>query len=171
MEINCLPSLTDTNTHTIILGTIPGVESLNAKEYYANVDNIFWDIVFRTFPPIIKCDELVMDMDLTYKDKTSRLLSHGFGMWDTIKTCTRESGSSDRKLKDVELNDFDDFFEINPQIEFIMFNGIKAEDYFKRKYKSLYKKIGHQLMSSTSGQNPTNPFLVLKQWKEIYLSR
>ncbi len=171
MMIKCLPPITNLNTQTIILGTIPGIKSLSTKEYYANKDNIFWDIVFRSFQPILECDELVMDLDITYDAKTSCLLSHGFGIWDTVKSCTRESGSSDSKLKDVVVNNFDEFFEKNPNIEFIMFNGIKAHNYFKREYNSLYKSKNHQLMQSTSGQNPTNPFYILKQWKALFLSR
>lgn len=169
--ISCFAPVINKDTHTIILGTMPGPESLLKMQYYANDANLFWDIVFRSLPTIIEWDELISDLNISYEKKKARLLSNGIGLWDVIKVCKRDGGAGDIYITDDALNDFDEFFKLNPQIEFIMFNGTTAHNKFKRNFKNLYKRIDNQLMQSTSSQNTTNAFYTFRQWKYLLIER
>jgi hypoxanthine-DNA glycosylase len=45
--INSLEPIIDRNSRVLILGTMPGHESLAKGEYYANPRNQFWKIIYQ----------------------------------------------------------------------------------------------------------------------------
>ena len=47
--IQSFPPFVNLSTQTIILGTMPGITSLEKKEYYAHPRNHFWKIIFTLF--------------------------------------------------------------------------------------------------------------------------
>src|SRR5687767_146793 len=44
-----LPPVVDKNTQYLVLGTMPGEQSLSNQEYYNNPKNQFWDIISAAF--------------------------------------------------------------------------------------------------------------------------
>jgi hypoxanthine-DNA glycosylase len=116
--------IVDASARTVILGTMPGEESLRTNQYYANSRNTFWKIMARL---------LGFPEDSTYHEKTATLKINKIALWDVMHSCER-SGSLDGNIeqKTIEINDFVSFFQENPRITKICFNGVKAEKEYKR---------------------------------------
>ena len=126
----------------MIVGTMPGVASLQAQEYYANPHNQFWRIMAEVLG--------VAQPWQSYAQKLVVLQSHQIGLWDALETCERE-GSLDADIKNATSNDFAQY----PQIERFLFNGKKAFDYFKRHQAHLLTEENHAVLPSTSPANAT----------------
>lgn len=152
----------DTNCTILILGTMPGIQSLVKQEYYSNERNAFWKIIYFLFGQPICRD---------YEKKKEFLLQHNIALWDVLKACNRE-GSSDADIKNPIPNDFVSLFAEYPHIKTVYFNGGPAEKLFKKyveKNHVRFRKAFYRLPS-------TSPAYVAKfedklnQWKLILLS-
>ncbi|MDA9951450.1 DNA-deoxyinosine glycosylase [Oligoflexaceae bacterium] len=106
----------------LILGSIPGKASLEVTEYYGHPRNLFWQLME---------DILAIDSSLPYEDRLERILHKKIGLWDVVKRCRRE-GSLDSAIRNPELNDFQHLLKACPKLQFILFNGKKAEDLFRK---------------------------------------
>lgn len=136
--------LLNETTHTLILGTMPGVASLNAQEYYAYPHNAFWHIMADVFN---KGNDFA-----SYQDKTACLLANGIGLWDNLQYCDRE-GSLDSGICNEIPNDFETLLNENKQIKRLLFNGQKSFAFFKKYHAPLLKQINWQILPSTSPAN------------------
>lgn len=116
--------IVDRQSRLIVLGSMPGVRSLTAGQYYAHPHNAFWRIMATL---------LGFDPDADYADKVVALQTAGIALWDVLQACQRE-GSLDASIAaDSQVaNDFKALFRDYPQIQTVCFNGAKAEVYFKR---------------------------------------
>jgi hypoxanthine-DNA glycosylase len=113
------------DARVLILGTLPGVRSLEQGEYYAHLRNCFWWIM----------GELVgASPEMAYADRLNQLRKSGIALWDVCRSAER-AGSSDANilLPTVEPNDFLSFLANHPRIELICFNGHPAEKLFRSK--------------------------------------
>lgn len=148
--LNGFPPIIDDDTKIIILGSFPGVESLEKKEYYGNSRNSFWKIL-----------EIIMDTEFTsYQDKKDKLLANHIGIWDVIRSCKR-SGSLDSDIRDMELNDFSILEKT--KIELVCFNG-KTSGRFERKFREMgFNTI---ILPSTSPANAIPFEKKLSAWKD-----
>lgn len=166
-EIYSFAPIENKDCEVLIVGTIPSKESLKLKEYYANEDNLFWDILVRI------CDEewsmFKMAEVLDYSDKIQMLLSNRIALWDIIKTCSRAT-SSDSDIKNPEFNDLKSFLQTHSKIRRVLFNGEKAYKYYSKRKAEFPDNIEYLKLYSTSPRNPVNSFSILKQWKEKVLT-
>lgn len=121
-RVQSLPPIIDDNSEILILGTMPGKESLRSKEYYASPNNSFWKIVKKLFNSDMEFND--------YEEKLSCLLEHKIALWDTLHFCERES-SLDSDIKEESYNNIDDLLVRYPRIKKIVFNGKKAANYYK----------------------------------------
>jgi len=116
--------IVDSESKVLILGSMPGLYSLQLGEYYAHKQNAFWKILNKIFP------ESTMD---TYDEKIAILRLNKIAIWDVLRACERKGSLDDNiALKTIEVNDFSIFFERHPQIEKVLFNGAFAEKSYKR---------------------------------------
>ena len=171
--IHSFEPIVEPNSTILILGTMPGADSLSLHQYYANKNNYFWDIMFRVFntdwAPFNYVDEKIQ-----YSERVLLLKASQVALWDMIHSCTRE-GNSDKNIKNVELNDIDLFLKKNNSIKTIIFNGKSlgkshsAFWYFKNGLPDLYNRKDLKLipLNSTSSQNPNNPFMILSEWQNV----
>ena len=127
---NILPPVVDGQTKVLIVGSMPGVQSLEKQQYYGNPRNHFWGIIGEI------TEEIVPEQ---YEKRLDLVKKHHIGLWDVIRTCERV-GSLDSNIKNEIPNDFAALFEQYPQIEAVFFNGTKAHDVFK-------KKLGLELLA------------------------
>jgi len=115
-----LPPVISEHSRTLILGTLPGDESIRTRRYYANPRNQFWTILARVY------QEDIVDR---YDEQITFLLSHGLALWDVLRTAHRD-GSVDRAIRDAEPNDFELLLRTHPKLTAIGFNGRMAYNLF-----------------------------------------
>ena len=120
---NILPPIVDARTKVLIVGSMPGVQSLEKQEYYGNPRNHFWPIIGAL---------LQVDVPTNYEERIQLVRKYGIGLWDVISHCERK-GSLDSAIKNEVPNDFSLLFRDYPQIECILFNGTKAYEVFRKK--------------------------------------
>jgi hypoxanthine-DNA glycosylase len=110
------------NTRLLILGTMPGEDSLARQEYYANPHNQFWRIMQGLFD---------IPSTAPYSERVSALQQQRIALWDVLHSCERV-GSLDSAIKNAIPNDFSGLFKVYPTITGIAFNGKKAAEWFER---------------------------------------
>ena len=109
----------------LILGSMPGVASLEAVEYYAFPRNAFWKLMGDLF---------AAGPELGYLSRLDKLTANHIALWDVIGACHRP-GSLDSAISKEGLatNDFNGFLAQHPHISHICFNGQKAAELFRKK--------------------------------------
>lgn len=149
----------DAGTKVLIVGTIPGAESLRQQQYYANKHNHFWRVMASV---------LGLDPGASYDERVRALLQKRVGVWDIFQSCYRE-GSLDTNIKEGLINDFIGLFKQYPDIRYVVFNGGKAHDTFKSKvgFKH-FPGVTFVRMPSTSPAH-TIPFTrKLEKWADLH---
>lgn len=145
----------------LILGSVPGAQSIQKSQYYGHPRNAFWPIMAALFN------------ELTGKDYEARrcvLAQRGIAVWDVIQSCTR-NGSLDANIETTSIkpNDFHDFFSEHPNIKTIFFNGATAEKLFKTyvlpKSGQRVAEFVYQRLPSTS---PAHANLTLEEKIQIW---
>lgn len=154
------PPIEDTRAKVLILGSMPGKESLRAGQYYAHRRNAFWPIMGEL---------LGADPALPYESRIRLLKSAGIAVWDVLASCTRVS-SLDSDIEEAHANDFESFFLTHPGITHVFFNGAMAEKYFRTLVLRLLEPrlLRYQRLPSTS---PAHAAISYKQkldaWKVV----
>jgi hypoxanthine-DNA glycosylase len=111
------PPVADARTRLLILGSLPGEESLARRQYYANPRNHFW----RLIGAVIGKDLVA----LPYGARLEALLAAGIGLWDTVGAATRR-GSLDGAIRGHFANDLAALAATLPDLRAVAFNGGKA---------------------------------------------
>jgi hypoxanthine-DNA glycosylase len=156
-QIAGLAPVSDQNSSILILGTMPGEESLRKQEYYGNQRNFFWKII-----AVITGETAPM----SYEDKKRYLLRHKIALWDMCALCVRP-GSLDSNISGEEPNDIRGFIAQHPNIKTIACNGNKAYKMFQ-KYAGEMSKIRVLNLPSTSPANAGIKWEVkVERWREI----
>ncbi len=157
MKIALAP-IASRNSQVLILGTMPGEQSLLQQQYYANKGNHFWRILFEVFNQEFSTD---------YAIRKALILKNNLALWDVLYSCERE-GSLDSKIKNEIANGFSDFLQNHPQISTIVFSSKAAAVYFK-KYVSPLPSLHFITLPSPSGAN-AHLSLAQKteQWQELH---
>lgn len=125
--LKAFPPIIGEDPHTLILGTMPGIKSLEAGEYYAHPQNRFWQLMG---------DIIGFDTTTPYHERVRYIKNEGIAIWDVLQECTRE-GSLDSAIKNARPNDFEQFLSDHPTINKIIFDSGTAEKFFKKYYKHL----------------------------------
>jgi TDG/mug DNA glycosylase family protein len=142
----CFDPLAGKRPHTLILGSMPGVRSLEEQQYYAHPQNSFWKIMGGLFHAPIN----------TYEQRVSLIEDNSLALWDVLQCCARQ-GSLDSKIDPatIEVNDFSTFLKKHTAITRIFFNGATAEKEFTRHVwpslpSSLRARLSLKRLPSTS---------------------
>lgn len=108
----------------LILGSMPGIASLEAVQYYAHPRNAFWPIMAALFD---------IDPTAAYAFRIQQIESLPIVLWDSLKACYRP-GSLDSSIdqQSAQANDFPWLLRKHPGIRAILFNGATSEKYFRK---------------------------------------
>jgi double-stranded uracil-DNA glycosylase len=151
-RVQSFAPLEDQWASVLILGSMPGVASLRAGEYYAHPRNAFWAIMGQL---------LGFDSGLSYAERVRCLTSAGIAVWDVLASCQR-TGSGDAEIDDstITVNDFAAFFREHPQVRSVFFNGVKAQACFRREALPQLQipDVAFQRLPSTSPANASYSF-------------
>nr|WP_314624904.1 DNA-deoxyinosine glycosylase [uncultured Noviherbaspirillum sp.] len=142
--------------HTLILGSFPGVASLQAQRYYAHPRNQFWRLLGTVL------DEPLADM--AYEARLERMLARGVGLWDALEGCERE-GSLDSAIRRPQANDHLLLKDLCPQLRLVCFNGKAAG-----RCAPVYAQAGYEtlVLPSSSPANAQLSFAAkLALWQAI----
>lgn len=142
-SIHSFKPLIDKDSQILILGTMPGPESLQTGEYYTSKRNSFWKIMARLFN-----DNKTFD---NYEDKVACLHRNHIALWDVFEFCKRD-GASDSSIRNEKRNDIESLLNEYPSIKKIILNGNKAAEGFNASvpfervcssssYKTLEEKV------------------------------
>lgn len=115
-----LPPVVGAQTRWLILGSFPGLASLQARQYYAHPRNQFWRLLQALWP-----DDPLPAGPAAYEARCDWLLSHGLGLWDVYASCVR-NGSLDSAIRAAKRNDFQALALQWPQLCLIGFNGAQS---------------------------------------------
>ncbi|MFA5687722.1 MAG: DNA-deoxyinosine glycosylase [Kiritimatiellales bacterium] len=121
-KIQSFPYSAHRNAKVLILGSMPGEESLRQQQYYAHPRNLFWDFTGELFGA---------SRELPYEKRLAILRKSGVALWDVAHTCRRQ-GSLDANMTGVEANNFTALFKFAPEIHTVFFNGQTAAKLFHR---------------------------------------
>ncbi len=152
----------------VILGTLPGEESLQHQQYYYSNSNRIWKVLC-----LLKNEPIPNN----YDEKKQLLAKYHIALWDYYESAIRV-GSSDNKIRDARPVDICGFLSSNPTIETIAINGFG-------KYKKFGKKIQKELnkvfpnrrirvlrMPETSGVNTNHGWgdlnFLANDWNRIF---
>lgn len=157
MKVYSFSSISNKDAKVLVLGTMPGVQSLVLNQYYGNSRNAFWKLLFTI---------LKEPFSLDYEIRKKLVLDNRIAIWDVLQACVRD-GSLDSAIEKEVPNDFKNFFETHPDIDYILFNGQKAAKYFKQ-YVTVSNKYKLVTLPSTSPANAGISFeQKLNEWQII----
>ncbi len=122
--IKGLPAHIRGDCRVLVLGSMPGVASLQAGRYYAHPRNRFWPLMARL------CG---FDTDLPYPARVAAMLEAGAGLWDVIDECVRP-GSLDSAIVpgSATVNPLAERIAVLPQLVLVACNGATAAQAFRR---------------------------------------
>lgn len=160
--VHSFPPIADKNPRVLILGSMPGVESLRARQYYAHPRNAFWRIMG---------DLVGAAPELPYADRVQLIRTAGIALWDVLATCTR-NGSLDSAIDEQSIvaNNLPSFLMQHRRISHVFFNGATAERCFCKHVQPLLPPDSYivQRLPSTS---PAHAALTyekkLQAWKTV----
>lgn len=145
--IESLPVLSADKPKILILGSMPGIESLRQQMYYSHKYNRFFKIMFAYF-------EKEYSLDIYERKKL--ITENNIALFDVIKYCERENSSLDSKIKNAEINDIESELKKRPEIQKIILNGKKAGEIYFKYFSDL--KINAVILPSTSSANASYSF-------------
>lgn len=118
-----LPAVAVAQPRLLILGSLPGVASLRAQQYYGHPRNGFWPIMqawlgWASLP--------------SYLERCQALQAQGVVLWDVLKQGVRQ-GSLDSAIQQQGLmvNDFTELLSA-PSLQGLLLNGQKAGQLWQR---------------------------------------
>ncbi|MBI1214815.1 MAG: DNA-deoxyinosine glycosylase [Alphaproteobacteria bacterium] len=158
------PPVSTLRSRVLVLGSMPGIRSLEMRQYYAHPQNAFWKIMGALFGMPVN----------TYPQRLALIKKKRLALWDVMQYCERQ-GSLDHRIAShtIEVNDFALFLRSRREITRIYFNGAKAEQEFKRRVlpklpPDVATRLSCKRLPSTSPTHASlRPDAKLKAWSVI----
>jgi hypoxanthine-DNA glycosylase len=118
------PPIVDERSTVLVLGTLPGEESLRRLEYYAHPRNLFWPILCGLFGAAAPA---------LYAEKLDFVLGRRIALWDVCESGERRA-SADATIRAEVPNRIDALLGAHPRIRAVAFNGSGARRLYDRHF-------------------------------------
>ena len=113
-----------TDPRLLILGSMPGVASLEAVQYYAHPRNAFWPIMGDLF---------AIDASADYSRRIAQISRLPIVLWDTLQSCIRPGSLDSAITRDSVLaNDIPGLLREYTGIRAVACNGTTSANYFRK---------------------------------------
>ena len=154
------PPVYRADARVLILGSLPGAQSLALQRYYGNPRNQFWQLVGSVL------DTNLAAMD--YEHRLACLIAHGIALWDVVAAGHRK-GSLDSELRMAERSNLAGLMAKLPALRAIAFNGQLAA----QQAEGSGTKLEILRLPSSSPANTASVALKQAKWNEFgrYLAR
>jgi hypoxanthine-DNA glycosylase len=151
------PPIVDARARLLVLGTLPGEESLRRVEYYAHPRNLFWPIVFALFGATPPAD---------YRQRLDFVAARGIALWDVCAMAERRA-SLDSEIKREVPNPLHDLLDAHPGIAAVAFNGGGARRLYDRHFERR-PNLAYLALPSTSPAHASLNFMQkLERWQPV----
>jgi TDG/mug DNA glycosylase family protein len=151
------PPIADAWARVLVLGTLPGEESLRRQEYYAHRRNLFWPIVFALFDTTLAED---------YAERLAFILAQRIALWDVCELAEREA-SADAAIRRERPNAINHLLDTHPLIRAVAFNGSGARRLYDRHF-ARRAELTYLALPSTSPAHARLDFAgKLAQWATL----
>ena len=157
MSDQAFDPVADSNCQVLILGSFPGVKSLQHRQYYANPRNQFWQLVSG-----IGGTDLP---SLAYPERLKSLVAHGIGLWDVVAAANR-AGSLDVALRNIVPRDLHTLAASLPNLRAMAFNGATAFKIGQRQMAGNHV-IDRLLLPSSSPAHTIDFAVKAEQWQKL----
>ena len=157
-ECQSFDPVADTDSRLLILGSMPGVRSLQMQQYYGHPQNRFWKMLAAV------TGERVPQ---SIAEKKALLLRNHIALHDVIHSCDI-IGSSDSSIKNVEPADLERILAVTGRVAILCNGGMSYKLY--RKYQESRLGIPAVQLPSTSPANAAwNLERLSAAWGEVLL--
>ncbi|MBB6636100.1 DNA-deoxyinosine glycosylase [Cohnella thailandensis] len=126
--VHSFPPFADEQSRLLILGSMPGVRSLELSQYYGNPRNFFWRILYELLG-----EGADRAAEASYEERLAFARRHGIAMWDVIEACERP-GSLDSDIRNAVPNEVPGLLRRYPGIRVIACNGTKSHSELLKQY-------------------------------------
>jgi double-stranded uracil-DNA glycosylase len=151
------PPIVDARARVLVLGTLPGEESLRRQQYYAHPRNLFWPIICALFGATPPAD---------YIERLAFVTAHHIALWDVCEVGERER-SADTTIRRERPNAIDRLLTEHPLIRAVAFNGTGARRLYDRHFPR-HPELTYLALPSTSPAHATIDFAgKLARWTAL----
>jgi hypoxanthine-DNA glycosylase len=156
------PPIIEPASRVLILGSLPGDESLRRQQYYAHPRNQFWRILAEIYH---------VPFPATYQEREALVLQKQLALWDVVQHGER-AGSLDNNIRNATPNDFQWLFTTYRNLRAIVFNGRKAHALFERKVLQQpscagFEHLPRLLLPSTSPAATLPLAAKIARWRQL----
>ena len=130
------PYSADEDARVLILGSMPGAESLRQTQYYAFRHNAFWRIMGELYG---------FPAETPYPERLEILKRRRIALWDVLAECERPC-SLDSAIRAPRPNNIPKLVRKLPPLEKILCNGGAARNYLRR----FFPELAAEQLPSTS---------------------
>ena len=151
------------NPKVLILGSMPGVKSLQVQQYYAHPRNAFWPIMSALFD---------IDWAVDYDTRIEQFKALPLALWDVLGACHREGSlDADISQEQLQVNPIDRLLQEHLGISLIVFNGATAERFFRQKAAESISNLHRYSLLKLPSTSPAHASRTLQQkldeWQAI----
>lgn len=154
-----LAPLVGEDPRVLVLGTLPGDESIKRQAYYSNPRNQFWKIL----------DSIAHRREGQSNEEFAKEI--GIALWDCCHSAVRKGSSDDGFEKGTEVpNDVEQFLKEHPSIKIIILNGKSTKTKYYDKFFNDIKSHQALALISTSSvasvrlEDKIEEWSIIKKW-------
>lgn len=154
-----LAPLVGEDPRVLVLGTLPGDESIKRQAYYSNPRNQFWKIL----------DSIAHRREGQSNEEFAKEI--GIALWDCCHSVVRKGSSDDGFEKGTEVpNDVEQFLKEHPSIKIIILNGKSTKTKYYDKFFNDIKSHQALALISTSSvasvrlEDKIEEWSIIKKW-------